>query len=92
LGGCGSAILAAAYPNVGLGLPGVAFAFEFTVVTMAFAVGPISGCYLNLAVSAFCSKIVAGENHFISRISKRTRVQCSPGNVFLKDIDCSGSF
>jgi aquaporin Z len=51
LGGCGSAVLAAAFPGVGIGLLGVAFAFGLTVLTMAFAIGPISGCHLNPAVS-----------------------------------------
>ncbi len=51
LGGCGSAVLAAAFPEVGIGLLGVAFAFGLTVLTMAYAIGPISGCHLNPAVS-----------------------------------------
>ena len=51
LGGCGSAVLAAAFPNVGIGLLGVSLAVGLTVVTMAYAIGPISGCHLNPAVS-----------------------------------------
>ena len=51
MGGCGSAVLAATFPEVGIGLHGVALAFGLSVLTMAYVIGPISGCHLNPAVS-----------------------------------------
>ena len=71
-GGCGSAVLAAAFPNLGIGFLGVALAFGLTVLTMAFAIGHISGCHLNPAVSV---GLVVGKRFPVSDLAAYVAAQ-----------------
>jgi len=75
-GGCGSAVLAAAFPNLGIGFLGVAFAFGLTVLTMAYAIGHISGCHLNPAVSI---GLVAGKRFAAKDLPAYVVAQCVGG-------------
>src|SRR4051794_30965533 len=75
-GGCGSAVLAAAFPALGIGFAGVALAFGLTVLTMAFAIGHISGCHLNPAVSV---GLVVGKRFRISELPAYAIAQVSGG-------------
>jgi len=81
-GGCGSAVLAAAFPALGIGFLGVAFAFGLTVLTMAFALGHISGCHLNPAVSA---GLVAGRrfsaSDFLPYVAAQVAGACAGAGV-----------
>src|SRR5258708_26310224 len=78
LGGCGSAVLAAAFPHVGIGLLGVSLAFGLTVVTMAFAIGHVSGCHLNPAVTF---GLVVGGRHPVKEMFPYWIVQVLGGIV-----------
>ena len=73
-GGCGSAVLAAAFPQLGIGFYGVALAFGLTVLTMAYAIGHISGCHLNPAVSI---GLVAGGRFPIAELLPYVVRRCS---------------
>lgn len=75
-GGCGSAVLAAAFPHVGIGLLGVSLAFGLTVLTMAYAIGHISGCHLNPAVSI---GLVAGKRFPASELPAYIAAQVAGG-------------
>jgi aquaporin Z len=75
-GGCGSAVLAAAFPNVGIGFLGVALAFGLTLLTMAFAIGHISGCHINPAVSV---GLVVGKRFPISDLPAYVVAQVAGG-------------
>src|SRR5580704_6923737 len=77
-GGCGSAVLAAGFPNLGIGFVGVAFAFGLTLLTMAFAIGPISGCHINPAVSV---GLVAGKRFPASELPAYIIAQVAGGIV-----------
>jgi aquaporin Z len=75
-GGCGSAVLAAAFPQVGIGLLGVSFAFGLTVLTMAYAIGHISGCHLNPAVTI---GLATAKRFPLSDVPKYVAAQCVGG-------------
>src|ERR1051326_155645 len=77
-GGCGSAVLAAAFPGLGIGFAGVALAFGLTVLTMAFAIGHISGCHLNPAVSV---GLIVGKRFSISELPAYVIAQVLGGIV-----------
>ena len=77
-GGCGSAVLAAAFPGLGIGFLGVALAFGLTVLTMAFAIGHISGCHLNPAVSV---GLVVGRRFPVSDLLPYVVAQVAGGIV-----------
>src|SRR3954468_12476312 len=76
LGGCGSAVLAAAFPGVGIGLHGVSLAFGLTVLTMAYGIGHVSGCHLNPAVSV---GLVVGKRFPVSDLWAYVAAQVAGG-------------
>jgi aquaporin Z len=78
LGGCGSAVLAAAFPNVGIGLLGVSLAFGLTVLTMAFAIGHISGCHLNRRIRRLWAGAAFRRTSWRLTSSRRCSVQLPP--------------
>ena len=87
LGGCGSAVLAAAFPDVGIGLLGVSLAFGLTVLTMAYAIGHISGCHLNPAVSV---GLWAGGRFEASQLPPYIIAQVAGGVLFVIASGASG--
>ncbi len=89
LGGCGAAVISAGFPEVGIGLLGVAFAFGLTVLTMAYAIGHVSGCHLNPAVSI---GLVAGGRFPASELAPYIIAQVAGGIVaaFVLSIIASG--
>jgi aquaporin Z len=98
-GGCGSAVLAAAFPNLGIGFAGVALAFGLTVLTMAYAIGHISGCHLNPAVSIglFAGKRFPGSDLLSYVAAQVAGGICGAGVLYViargKDgFDVSGGF
>jgi aquaporin Z len=98
-GGCGSAVLAAAFPNLGIGFAGVALAFGLTVLTMAYAIGHISGCHLNSAVSIglFAGKRFPGSDLLSYVAAQVAGGICGAGVLYViargKDgFDVSGGF
>src|SRR5437762_11922302 len=90
LGGCGSAVLAAAFPNVGIGLHGVALAFGLTVLTMAYDIGHFSGCHLNPAASVGLWAVGRfPSNKLFPYIAAQVLVPCVAGAVRHVSTSCT---